>query len=559
MASEAGTPIPNNTPHAVSVSLPTWEATVAYEEGEKWITEKMVSGYPRFYIHSIIQELQSHILKTYGRDGESCIIFSSYSSAKRCRAFIKDQALKEDPHSIIAVRILQLTTPAPINDIEASYRIQATISVVFFPTQFFNFAKGYWQHAGEGISSRQGEYVLQEFLRLERKENKTKVTDPDAEYSRFIEERFGRNLDLKFYPKALSALKKRISGNFADTDNVNTTLSTNSRASQLTEDDVYLLPTGMSAIFHSHLTLLHAFDPRKSIQFGFPYVDTLNILKKFGPGVEFYGFGEDKELDDIEARLKSGERFLGLFTEIPSNPMLKTANLERIRKLADEYDFCVIIDETVGNSYNIHALPYADIVACSLTKVFSGDSNVMGGSLVLNPQSKFYNKLKSSINDIFEDIFWAEDVIYLERNSRDVSHRNDIINENSEAVVKLFQSRPDLIKEIYYPTLVPSKKYYDIIKSETGGYGGLLSLVFQKPKQAQIFFDTLNLAKGPSLGTNFTLACPYAILAHYQELDMVEKWGLNRDMVRISIGLENRPDLLKTITLALEAAATESK
>ena len=59
---EIGAPIPSNTPHAVSVTLPTWEATVGYEEGEDWVVNKMSSGYPRFFIHSVIQDL-ANILK----------------------------------------------------------------------------------------------------------------------------------------------------------------------------------------------------------------------------------------------------------------------------------------------------------------------------------------------------------------------------------------------------------------------------------------------------------------------------------------------------------------
>jgi cystathionine gamma-synthase len=58
---------------------------------------------------------------------------------------------------------------------------------------------------------------------------------------------------------------------------------------------------------------------------------------------------------------------------------LKTPNLKRLRALADEYDFLIVIDETIGNFANVRVLQHADIVVSSLTKVFSGDSNVMGG------------------------------------------------------------------------------------------------------------------------------------------------------------------------------------
>jgi cystathionine gamma-synthase len=115
----------------------------------------------------------------------------------------------------------------------------------------------------------------------------------------------------------------------------------------------------------------------------FPYIDTLKITEKFGPGSQFYGFGSAEELDDLERRLEGGERFLALFTEFPGNPLLRSPDLERIRKLADKYDFCVVVDETIGNFINVNVLPYADVVVSSLTKVFSGDSNVMGGGYVL--------------------------------------------------------------------------------------------------------------------------------------------------------------------------------
>lgn len=111
----------------------------------------------------------------------------------------------------------------------------------------------------------------------------------------------------------------------------------------------------------------------------FPYIDTLKILEKWGPGCLFYGHGSSDDLDDLERRCRSGQRFLALFCEFPGNPLLKTPDLHRIRSLADRFDFAVVVDETIGNFLNVHVLPFADVVVSSLTKVFSGDSNVMGG------------------------------------------------------------------------------------------------------------------------------------------------------------------------------------
>jgi cystathionine gamma-synthase len=44
-----------NLPHAISVSLPTWDDNIGYEEGDKRVVDAMVNGYPRFFIHRDIQ------------------------------------------------------------------------------------------------------------------------------------------------------------------------------------------------------------------------------------------------------------------------------------------------------------------------------------------------------------------------------------------------------------------------------------------------------------------------------------------------------------------------
>jgi cystathionine gamma-synthase len=177
----------------------------------------------------------------------------------------------------------------------------------------------------------------------------------------------------------------------------------------------------------------------------------LKILQKWGPGCYFYGLASNEELDSLEALLKSGEKILSLFCEFPSNPLLVTPDLKRLRQLADEYDFAIVVDETIGNFINIAVLDYADIVVSSLTKIFSGDSNVMGGrsfpckfhaeiSLVLNPHRKYYGQLKGTVSTIYEDVFWSQDAVFLERNSRDFIARIHRVNINAEAVCHVLLS-----------------------------------------------------------------------------------------------------------------------
>lgn len=64
-----------------------------------------------------------------------------------------------------------------------------------------------------------------------------------------------------------------------------------------------------------------------------------------------------------------------------------------------------------------------------------------------------------------------------------------------------------LVKQVNYPKLSPTRPHYDSCRNRRGGYGGLLSATFFSMGEAIKFYDNLDTAKGPSLGTNFTLRC----------------------------------------------------
>lgn len=534
----------------------------------------------------------------FGTPGSKAFLFPTRQIATRCVSFVKARATPEVAVSLSTVHlVLDATKSTP----DALLSLSPAISAVLCSQEAFPLVKQYWQHTGDGVSSRRAEFchaLLKDGLfrldddaitpvpqspkpcrgpkRYQRPSSldTTRATpspklSPDRdsgighdiqETFRFLEERFGRNLDVSFVHPAKSAIKRRIAGALRTDSELTTApppeheMESNSRGIvNLREDDIYLFPCGMSAIFHSHRALLSARGPLKSINFGFPYVDTLKVLEKFGPGVVFYGHSSESDLDALEQRLEAGERFLALFCEFPGNPLLTCPNLGRIRQLADKYDFAVVVDETIGTFANVNVLPFADIVASSLTKIFSGDCNVMGGSAIFNPNSRYYPALKQWARTEYEDTYWPEDVMFMERNSRDFVSRIDRINANSEAICDLLRAST-IVKKLFYPKYNESRANYEACKLPGGGYGGLISVVFRQPAQAVAFYDAIDTAKGPSLGTNFTLTSPYVLLAHYQELEWAEGFGVDRDLIRISVGLEDPDIVVKVFRAALQAA-----
>ncbi|KAH9880065.1 hypothetical protein J1614_002091 [Plenodomus biglobosus] len=581
---EVGESLPPATEHAISVSLPTWRANVGYEEGEEWVISKMVTGYPRFFIHKLIQQFVSVILDRYGRDGEGAMLFPTHATASRCQDFFLRQIPNLDASQ---VRILNFVPAAEKARAEEVAIISPKLSAVLFPLVHFSIAKQFWQHSGDGVSSRRAEYCYHLFTKGMLVESSTvkqpqrackgpkryqKTTSIDLggcnndadivgevqDPTQFVEERFGRNLDLSMTKNAKLAIRRRIAGSLTADVGLSEALTMEKdtmmtrQAANFSEDDVYLYPTGMSSIFNTHRNLLRIKGPLKAIVYGFPYIDTLKITEKFGAASLFYGLGSNEELDDLEKRLEGGERFMALFTEFPGNPLLRSPDLDRIRKLADKYDFYVVVDETIGNFINVNVLPYADVVVSSLTKVFSGDSNVMGGGLVLSPTSKNYALLKRTWNEDYEDNHWAEDSIFLERNSRDFVSRIERIDTNAEAICEILTSHPR-VKQVNYPKISPTRANYEKCRNPNGGYGGLLSATFYTRDDAITFFDNLDTVKGPSLGTNFTLSSPYVILAHYGELEWCAKWGVEADLIRFSVGLEDTAKLVDKFKRALDS------
>ena len=321
-------------------------------------------------------------------------------------------------------------------------------------------------------------------------------------------------------------------------------------------EDVYLFPTGMAAVFTAFRVFQRLWPDRRSVQFGFPYVDILKIQQRFGSGVAFFQDGSDSDLDQLEQLLEN-ERILGLICEFPGNPLLKSPDLSRLAACARRHQFPLLVDDTIGALINVDVSPVADIMATSLTKYFSGKGDVMGGCLVLNPSLPLYRQIRSTLAELHQDLMFADDAVVLEVNSRNYSERVQRINQTTETVCEALRAHP-LVERVDYPKYRTIENYQTWMRPQAG-YGGLFSIqLVDAPKHAPAFFDRLTISKGPNLGTNFSLCCPYTILAHYNELDFAESCGISRYLIRISIGLEDADWLIQRFRSALDGCSADS-
>ena len=313
--------------------------------------------------------------------------------------------------------------------------------------------------------------------------------------------------------------------------------------------NVSLYSTGMAAVYSCIRLLKRRTPDAASIQIGLPYSDVLRIQKQICPTSHFLPDLEPERFRAYSGLIESGG-VGGVFTEVPSNPLLCTVDLPSLSADLRRRGIPLIIDETIGTYHNVDLRPYADIIVTSLTKYFSGVGNVMGGAAVFNSQSPLYPELMEAAQSEPDEFLWIEDAEVLEQNSRDITARMSTVNRTAELLFEMLRSHPKIDK-VYYPKHEPSSNYSCLMRP-VGGYGGIMSLLPKNPMSSMRLYDFLRICKGPSMGTNFTLACPYTILAHFQELDWAESVGASRHLIRVSVGLEDPSDLLGRFTETLD-------
>lgn len=91
----------------------------------------------------------------------------------------------------------------------------------------------------------------------------------------------------------------------------------------------------------------------------------------------------------------------------------------------------------------------------------------------------------------------------------------------------------------------------------TPGFGGLFTLQFEDVHLASVFFNALNVHKGPSLGAHITLCQPYVQTVFHKQKEWAAQCGLHPSIVRVSVGLEDKEGLLAAFQVALAEADRE--
>lgn len=121
------------------------------------------------------------------------------------------------------------------------------------------------------------------------------------------------------------------------------------------------------------------------------------------------------------------------------------------------------------------------------------------------PPLPHYTTIKTHLTTIYEGTLLPLDSITLHHNGIDVVSRVHRASASTLPVVALLAARP-FITHVRNLSTVPTAALYRRHQRAGGGrQGRVLSIMFRDPRCAEVFYDALDVCKGTSFGTNFTL------------------------------------------------------
>ena len=240
-----------------------------------------------------------------------------------------------------------------------------------------------------------------------------------------------------------------------------------------------------------------------------------------------------------------------IWSETPTNPLLKVADIRALSEIAHQNDAMWVVDNTFLTPVAQRPLEHgADIAVYSTTKFINGHSDSVDGSLVVN-DDKLYEELKFLQNAIGAILSPFDSWLTL-RGLRTLEVRIKQHNQTAQKIAKTLQES-DKVKRVFYPGLFTGEQG-EIVKRQQILPGAIVSVELNDNVDVQKFLNSLKyFPLAESLGGVESLIDHPASMTH-AAIPAKEraKIGLSDGLFRISVGIENTEDLVDDIQQALD-------
>ena len=312
----------------------------------------------------------------------------------------------------------------------------------------------------------------------------------------------------------------------------------------------YATASGMSAVFGSFMALLKKGDHLLSCNSIFGSTHT--VIAKYLPN---YGINTSYVLAtateaEWEAAITPATKMI--YLETPTTPGLDILDLEMIGRVAKKHKLILNVDNCFATPVNQRPIDFgADLVVHSATKWIDGQGRVLGGIVVGKKEliKDIYLFCRSTGPALSPFNAWL-----LSKSIETLDVRMERHASNALFIAEALENHV-AIATLRYPFLASHPQQAVAKKQMTNG-GGIVCFELNGGLEAgKTFLNNLKmLSLTANLGDTRSIASHPASTTH-AKLSEAERLAVNitPGLIRISVGLEHRDDILADITGALAA------
>ncbi len=270
-------------------------------------------------------------------------------------------------------------------------------------------------------------------------------------------------------------------------------------------------------------------------------------LEKFGVQVRHLDLTEPANL---AAAISSRTKLV--FFETPANPNMRLVDIAAVADIARRHGALTVVDNTYCTPYLQRPLELgADLVVHSATKYLGGHGDLLAGAIV-GPKAILDEVRFIGIKDMTGAVLSSQDAFLILRGLKTLALRMDRHSLNAIQVAEFLEGHP-AVAVVHYPGLA-SFPQRDLACRQMGQPGGMVAFELKGGFEAgRHFMDALQLfTRAVSLGDAESLAQHPASMTHaVYSLEERAAHFISEGLVRLSVGLENRQDLLADLKQAL--------
>lgn len=308
--------------------------------------------------------------------------------------------------------------------------------------------------------------------------------------------------------------------------------------------------SGMSAVFGSFMALLKKGDHLLSCNsiFGSTHTVISKYLPKYGMEYSYVAAGATAA--DWEAAIQPNTKMI--YIETPTNPGLEVVDIAMISAIAKKHNIILNVDNCFATPIGQKPIDLgADLVVHSATKWIDGQGRVLGGAVVGRKEliHDIYLFCRSTGPSLSPFNAWI-----LSKSLETLEVRMERHCSNALFIAEQLQGN-EKINFVKYPFLA-THPHFEIAKKQMKNGGGIVCFEIKGGIEAgRTFLNNLKmLSLTANLGDTRSIASHPASTTH-AKLSEAERQAVSitPGLIRISVGLEHRDDILSDILQALEA------